>query len=302
MSTREIVFITFLIVNTVGSLIYMFICLFSEKRYRVRGILQTVVFLLTPGVGPLIFMLGWVFYKYVFKTDVDLSDVVFSKDREHELVRANEEQERNVVPLEEAIEVTDNADLRNLVMNVAQGDFQESLAAISLALNCEDTETAHYAASVLQDALNEFRFTVTKQYAEVQKRDENLPELGRNLMIYMNKVLVQKVFSDVEQISFVEILKNVGEILFEACPEALTSDIYEMVCLRLLEINRYDDCKTWCKRGKTAFPNTLSSYTCELKLFFNSNQKEEFFASLQELKDSSVIIDKTTLELIRAFQ
>ena len=62
-----------------------------------------------------------------------------------------------MIPLEEAIAITEKQDLRSLMMNVVSSDIKNSLASITLALNSEDTETAHYAASVLQDALNDFR-------------------------------------------------------------------------------------------------------------------------------------------------
>ena len=65
-------------------------------------------------------------------------------------VRAEEERESNLVSLEEAIEITNDTELRSLMMNVVRGDIQQFLSSISLALNSEDTETAHYAASVLQ--------------------------------------------------------------------------------------------------------------------------------------------------------
>ena len=45
----------------------------------------------------------------------------------------------------------------------------KSLRTISLALNGEDSETAHYAASVLRDELNNFRSTVQKLYVEIKK-------------------------------------------------------------------------------------------------------------------------------------
>ena len=53
---------------------------------------------------------------------------------------------RNVVPLEEAIRISDKKNKRALLLNVIKGDVQESLASISLALNNEDSEVAHYAA------------------------------------------------------------------------------------------------------------------------------------------------------------
>ena len=43
------------------------------------------------------------------------------------------------------------------MMNVVRGDVEESLASIALALNSDDSETSHYAATVLRDVLNDFR-------------------------------------------------------------------------------------------------------------------------------------------------
>ena len=65
-----------------------------------------------------------------------------------------------MVALEEALEVSDKKSLRTLMMNVIRGDYKHSLSAIALALNSEDSETAHYAASVLQDVLSDFRSQV----------------------------------------------------------------------------------------------------------------------------------------------
>ena len=44
-----------------------------------------------------------------------------------------------------------------------------------------------------------------------------------------------------------------------------------------------------------------TAYTCRLKLYFTMGEKEKFFEVLQELKESDIIIDNETLELIRIF-
>ena len=48
--------------------------------------------------------------------------------------------------------------------------------------------------------------------------------------------------------------------------------------------------------------NSLATYSCFLKLYFSSGQREKFFATIDDLKRSSVVIDRETLELIRVFQ
>lgn len=294
-------FLIFLVINLLVTIIYLIIAVFFRKTSRRLAYLRALTMILAPGVGALFHFFGWFGYVFIFRRDVDLSDVIFSKDRERELVRTNEDVERNVVSIEEAITVSDNRNLRSLVMGVAQGDYSDSLASISLALDCDDSETAHYAASVLQDALNDFRMRVSKDYNEICKRGEDVDVLGIDLIEYMNRYLVQKVFSSVEQRAFANRMADVAQIIYEEKINSLNEDLYEIVSMRLLEVGEYERCEDWCNRTLAHYPDALASFTCKLKLFFNMGRKDEFFATLDYLKSSSVIIDSQTLELIRAF-
>jgi hypothetical protein len=153
---------------------------------------------------------------------VDLEDVIFSKDRVKQIAKADEEREKNVVPIQEALAVSDNTNLRALMLNIIKGNIEQSLSSISLALDSEDSETSHYAASVLSKELNEFRLNVRKLQQEMQKEDEENPddtshrdEYGVLLIDYMDKFLKQHVFTNVEQEYFVKIMTETGEIVYQ---------------------------------------------------------------------------------------
>lgn len=287
-----------LIINLIIAIAYIVWNVLREKR---SFVFKAVVMILCPVVGPIFVFLSYVWYQLLFREEVDLEDVVFSKERVKSIVRANEEQESNMVSLEEAIAVTGQKELRGLMMNIVRGDIKKFLAAISLALNSEDTETAHYAASVLQDALNDFRVNVEKQYQLVLQQDENQSIYAEALIEYMNQVLEQKVFTDMEQKSYVDQMDQVCEIFYTGYSDQFTSSQFEAISMRLLEVEDYEGCRKWCERAKIHYPNTLSTYTCQLKLYFNSGQKENFFRAVEELKKSSVVVDKETLELLRVF-
>lgn len=273
-----------------------------KRRLKKSHIFILIVMLICPVVGPFFFLLAYLWYKLLFSEPVDLADVIFSKERVKASVRAEEEQERNMVSLEEAIEVTNESDLRNLMMNIVKGDIRKSLASISLALNSEDTETAHYAASVLQDALNDFRMTVEKQKKLIEEGGADKTAYADMLLNYMNDVLKQKVFTDMEQKSYVAEMDYVGEVLYAEAPDAMSIEQMEVLILRLLEIENFTGCEKWCERAKEKYPDTLAAYTCRLKLYFSSGQREKFFETIEELKQSPVVVDRETLELIRVFR
>ena len=73
----------------------------SEILYDNRRtyLLRFLVMILCPVIGPLFFFMGHVFYLIVFWREVDLADVIFSKERVRTHMKADEERERNIIPL-----------------------------------------------------------------------------------------------------------------------------------------------------------------------------------------------------------
>ena len=301
MTAQERTFIAILIVNLIITLIYLILNLFRKKNNKRGFLIRCVVMLLCPIVGAATFFLGYLCFLLFFHKEVDLADVVFSKERVKTYVHADEERERNLVPVEEAIAVMDTDDLRRLMLSVAHGDVRKSLSTIALALDSEDSETAHYAASILQDILNNFRAKVQKDYQEMKEDEEGRADRAHKLIDYMIPVLKQRVFTEMEQKSQVNILDDVCEMLYEAEPEGVTIDEYESVTLRLLEVGSYESSKKWCDRLANQYPDTLSAYACQLKLYFSMGERESFFRTLKELRQSGVSIDQETLEMIRVF-
>ena len=167
--------------------------------------MKAVMMFLCPVVGPMFVLLSFILFKLFSSQGMDLSDIVFSKDRTENFLRPDEEMERNMVSLEEALEVTDKKSLRTLMLNVIRGDYQNSLSSINLALNSKDSETAHYAASILQDVLNNFRSQVQKKYLLCQEENEQQVENCVNLVEYMNPILENNHrtgISDMDQIVY----------------------------------------------------------------------------------------------------
>ena len=97
-------------------------------------------------------------------------------------------------------------------------------------------------------------------------------------------------------------MDEIAERFYEHAREQMTSENYEAVSMRLLEIGDFDMCRKWCERAREQFPDALATYTCQLKLYFSSGQRTRFFEVIEDLKQSSVVVDKETLELLRVFR
>ena len=301
MSQRMKLFIFLLIINLIVVVFYL-IWNYIRRKEKIGSVwMKAVMMLLCPVTGPAFVFLSFLLFKLFSSQGMDLSDVVFSKDRKENFHRPDEEMERNMVSLEEALEVTDKKSLRTLMLNVIRGDYRNSLAAINMALNSEDSETAHYAASVLQDVLNDFRSKVQTDYLLCQEENEQQVENCIKLVEYMNPILEQQVLTNLEQRSMAERMQEVLQKAWEFDKIKISSTVYEKVCQRLLEVKDYEKFTLWCDRAMEQYPRVLSSYTCQMKLYFSCGKKEKFFHVMQELRDSDIAIDNETLELIRTF-
>jgi len=313
MTTAGILFLVILILNTIVCVLFVIWGHFQQLRDEDQEkqnkmtlpgyYLQAVVMLFCPVIGPLFFFVAHLIYTYFLKNGPDLEDVIFGKDKVKAPRKAEEEVERNRVPLEEALAVSDRQSLRGLMLDVVRGDVNKSLASINLALNSEDSETSHYAATVMRDSLNDFRQAVTKKYNAFKEDYVEPEEYACDLIEYMNEILFQDVFPEMEQRDFVHKMDEACKFLYsdEEYRARLTIQYVEWVGLLTLKLREYDRVRFWCEVAKELFPAELATYTMQLKLFFKLEDRENFFRVLGELKSADVVIDRETLELIRIF-
>lgn len=315
LTREEHMFVIMLIINLIVAVAYLVCGIFiavpirkkenQEEEFLYDGrktyIIRFAIMLLCPVVAPVFFFVTHLLYLTIFRFQVNLDDVIFDKSRVKTQVKANEERERNVIPVEDALAVSDDKSLRTAMMNIIKGDMQESLSSIAFALNAEDSESAHYAASILSNRLNEIRMEVHKFYQLMKQEDSESTDYEEALIVYMDGFLKQKIFMDLEQYQFVRMMEEAAELLFEKNSSRLKPEWYESLCLQLLEIKDFENVDKWCMRMEEQYPDELCTYTSRLKLCFTVKNKEAFFQTLDALKKSNIIIDSETLEMIRVF-
>lgn len=274
-----ILFLVLLLVNCIAVLIYFLFC-----RHRVRSEkmswdlsiwIRIAVMLLCPVAGFCFFLFGNFLFRTVF---------------------------RSAAAPEDAIPVSDTEDPRTLNMNEVRQKLQDSLAAIALALNREDPTDVHDTASALQEALEDFRSNVQNAYEEIQAAPADQLDYAEIILEYMNPVLLKKVFTETEQKLLVNRMDEIGDLLYEFGWRKMKSIHFEAISMRLLELGDIERCREWCERAEYHFPYEPATYTCLLKLYFQTGNRSGFFRVLEDLKDTDIILDHETLELIRMFK
>lgn len=316
MTGEYVILLWLLIINFVIAIGYVVIgiCLRKKEEGVIQYILNGIVMLLCPVAGVVYFTLGTVIRRVFMRREVDLADVIFSKERVKTVLHADEENDRNMIPMEEALAVSDRASLRRFMLNIIRGDVQYLLHSISLGLNSEDSETAHYAASVLRDELNNFRVTAQQLYEQIMKEEqtEKIEEIEESekqkcgcacaLLGMMVQMLPQQVFSAIEQKAFAFRMDEVCGFLYAHSPAQMRVEYFETLILQLSELGEYGRAEEWCARLAGQYPGELAAYVCPMKVYFASGQREKFFETLERLKQSDVVLDHATMNLVRMLE
>ena len=314
---EEKVFILVFLLNLLAALLYLLLGTLVVSPLRMRKerkagtevlhdnrrtyLLRFLVMVFCPVVGPLFFCFSYLLFRLPLWMQPNLVDVVFSKERVRSWTRADEERCRNILPLEEAMFINEKRDLRLVMMNTIRGDVHAALGVITLALNSEDSETAHYAASVRTSELDECRVKVRRLRLRIEEEGSEETGAEEELIPYMDSFLKQGLFTGQESHKMAAILDAAAQSLFEKNPRRLTPELYESICMRLMDMGDLNGTQSWCLRLAEQYPDCLAAYTCRLKLYFAVKDRAAFFETLNALRESSVVIDRDTLELIKVF-
>lgn len=307
MTEETLVFLLILEGNLLVALVYLgFFALIRPKEDKLRQYwMHAAVMVLCPVVGPLYFLFVFLKSRFLKFGQRDLSDVEFSKRRHVARAKADEEQERNIVPVEEAILMADPEKKRQNMLNVLLGGTEQSLSAIALALESDDSEVAHYAASFLQSRLDAFRerirqgnLTIAGKKAACQPYLDDLLAQIRD----MNQILTQHVLTGVEQLDYVHQMEGLCQEVWAIDRGRLLPESCESLVLLLQNQKEYDRAEFWAERFAEQHPDALRPYRLRMKLYFETGQLEKFAQVLAQLRSSPVEIDHQMLELIRMFQ
>lgn len=297
-----IVLLTLNFLVALGCLLFgLFFLKKEDKPKRKHYILLGICIFSGPVIMPVSVAAASLASRFFHKDKESLSAVTFSKERVKTLVSADFELETNFVSVKEALLVSDVSRLRRLVLDIIRSEKKEYLSKLSEALKSEDSETSHYAAAAIVEALTEFRDTV-KQMNEELSEDCTDFKLNIELLELLIEFLSHGILSDYEIGFYTDMTNDVAENLFSNNKEAMTPIHYLGIVNSLVEYGKYDLAQMWSERAFTYSPNSLENYIGRLRIQYEKRDNKGFFETMDVLKKSDVVFDSKTLEMIRMFK
>ncbi len=290
--------ITLLALSEISAIVYLITQLYKKGTDKTRTWLVFVFLLLCPVAGPAFFAFSLLLRKVLFRS-VTPKSVAEDEPQfiDGTALVPDEESEMNIVSMEEAMIVSHKSDLRRLLLNLLKDGAENSLGAIAMALESDDSEASHYSASAIADSLASFQAKVQANTADIERKPKD-PSGYTALIETLIWFLDKGILSDRETATYLTKAGDAMETLLEIDPSCATSSFFLSLTRLYIGVGDLSAARHWAEQVEIHHPNTLDSYTAQLQVCFASEDIDGFGTWLERLKASKVVINKEVLDII----
>ena len=287
-----------LLVNTVISVIFIIMAAVNKDMIMAQS---GFVMLVCPVVGIIFYAMAHIVFRWLLrKKEVDRDDVTFSKKRVRKAQMLNYDEEVAVVPIEESLIVANELDRRQSLLNKLKKDYNNNIPAIMKAVENEDTETAHYAASVIMNVNQSYMSSMREFAAEYKKAPEDY-ELNRAYMDCIIRYIDSEILSKIEKSKYMYLYLSIATNMYEIFPSNITTDDFQTIIMFNINLLRRDEALRWCNLCFAHFPDSEDSYLNKLKACYYLDMRSDFFETLDTLRDSVSTLSQKGIDLLRFF-
>lgn len=296
----DAVVIVILILNFLIAIGIIILGFYRRKGIRCIVITYGVLCMFCPLVLELFLALSLLIERIFRTQEVDMQDISFDKEREHLSIKPDDRAEMNYVPISDALQLSALPDLRRLLIDILKYDPSSNIQSIADAINSDDTEASHYAASAIQDALNEFRTTTQKLTTQLQRYPDDV-EINLTALTYVYKGLILRIMADTEQRSYIYSEDAIAENLFTHNMWFMTARHYSWMIELMVSIGDFSSAEKWLERSITCRPDELDTYKSRLRLLYAEGRRKDFFECIEEFKSTNIEADQEMLDMIRLY-
>lgn len=269
------------------------------RRPRGESAGMAVYFIFLPVLGFLIYFLPKLLQMFLEKIGVDREAILiraFEIDLqpEHPDVR----EALNVVPVEDAMAVSGNAEKRDLLIKQLKKDLKEHYRVLLAAERDKDSESVHYAAVAKMEIyrLHQTRWLECRRdYAQ----DPGDPEKYHAACQVLAEMLASGILSSREQSAYQKRLCGLVQKQLETDESAVAQEEYEEYLDSLAELGRCEEAeRLW--REHAGRMRSEAAYHSMLKMFYRMGDRQKFKELLDDLcQNRQVRLSPGGLEQLR---
>lgn len=282
-------------------------CLYAYDKFWNHGSIQESLFslflcLVLPGIG---FIVGWMMDYYGARGEErDYTELFeggsFYRDELKVLRPLNKTKELNRVPIGEALAINDFELRRKLIMDTLKEDNTlEYLDVLREALENEDSETSHYASSIimqLQANVQNRMVLLEKEFELHPDNTETAAAYERELFELLSSNLLPK---ENMRKYFLRYARLSERLLAAPLPEE--DHLRHRIDICFLEKD-FTRGAAVAEQYLELYPSSEDAVLCKIKLCIYTKDWKSLNDFLQTLSGRPVILTQKTLEYIRFFK
>ena len=182
------------------------------------GLLRVKMYMLplavfVPVWGPICVLL--IHFQLFFSMDnakkVGVEKLKVNEEIYKNMFQIREENDRDVVPLEEALLLDDPARRRELIMNILNDNPGEYVELLKLARMNEDVEVVHYAITAMVELYKEYDYKlqkIEKRYMDAPDDPAILDEYCDFLKEYLSQGFAEKQMEQIQRNQYTQLLQK----------------------------------------------------------------------------------------------
>lgn len=276
------------------------IILFSTNKSRKEWLLKMIIVSFLPIVGwflPVILPKGLLknrgdqFGHYISKQDEDIPLELLAIQE-----KVNKEKELNIVPIEDALVVSDYATRRKMMIDVLKEDTLQYMDVIKTAVLNEDTETSHYAVSAVVEIKRKLAIRLQELSVKFEQnnRDAHLARsYAKVLKEYMRSGFLDNQTVKKYKYMYIQVLHQL--ILNKDNDEK----VWQEKLKTEIELKEYAAAEATCLQYLEKYPHSENPYICLLKLYYTTKSTIKMQSILEELKRSTIKLSNQALTIVR---
>ncbi|GFI68808.1 hypothetical protein IMSAG249_00626 [Lachnospiraceae bacterium] len=282
--------------NLMTALAYVIIMYWKTKRNYV--FIRGGIMACCPVTALCCYFFSYIQDLVVSEKEVDYMNLSMDKTRKQFEQAVDKETEMKMLPLEEVLTVSTTRDRREAMINLLKTDVSDRLSLIRKAVENEDPETAHYAASALTDIFGRFTAEVNKLQGAYDKDRANR-EINEEYIDVVMRILGSGALFGVEELSYLYIYTGLVENLMGYHPGAVTSEHMAMMVKALYREGKSAEAEKWAEMSLEKWPDEEQPYMNILYIKYYLGKEEDFYKCLKELADSGIALSRKGLDIIR---
>lgn len=294
--STNMIILTILLVNACISLIYMIVKRIRTKKNYV--FLRGVIMLLCPVTAPLCYFFSCLQDIILKEKEVDYANLSIDKTKKEFDQAIDKELELKTLPMEEVLTVSTTKDRREAMINLLKTDVTDRLSLIRKAVENEDSETAHYAASALTDIFGKFTAELNRLQAAYDNDRTDL-ENNEEFIEVVLRFLNSGALFGVEEMRYMYLYTGLVENLVKHHPEALTGEECAMMVKAYQQEGRSTEAEKWAEMSLERWPDEEQSYMNMLYIKYTLGKQEDFQKILKQLTESGIALSRKGLDIVR---